>query len=128
MQDQLNPIHSFLMIEQLGVLRSHFVSPSLPSLLFFINHSIMSADAWITAIATLALAVMAVITVNDTYKILPYPRPRESATNQTQSTVASPDGFPPTLEEWNQMKETVRELTLGMAEIAEVLDVITNKA
>jgi hypothetical protein len=87
-------------MEQFGVLLPDLVSPS-PLSLFFLNHSIMSADAWITAIATLVLAVMAVITVNGTYKILPNLRPREPAANQTQSTVASPDGFPPTLEEWN---------------------------
>ena len=31
----------------------------------------MAATDWITAIATLVLAVMAVITLNGTYKILP---------------------------------------------------------
>jgi hypothetical protein len=129
MQDQLNSIRSFMIMERFDVLRPELISHSLLSLFsFFINHSMMSADAWITAIATLVLAVMAVITVNGTYKILPYPRPREPAVGQTQSTLESPDGFPPTLEEWNQMKETVRELALGMAQIAEVLDIITNKA
>jgi hypothetical protein len=65
MQDQLNFIRSFLMMELFGVHLPDLVPPSLLSL--YSNHSIMSAPAWIAAIATAMLAVMAVITVLGTF-------------------------------------------------------------
>jgi hypothetical protein len=89
----------------------------------------MSAPAWIAAVATFMLAVMAVITVLGTFQILPYPRlrplPREPAADSIQLTGPPPAPIPAVPPRPPPSREKFEELEKKVAELVEMFEQLT---